>query len=495
MDKDSSSLDPDLIEILKGLESHKGEYPPELLAARRASFMEQVARRTGIVNEEGLSSEDEQVLAFLGELKTSESEYPAELLTARRSMFRRQVKQIKRISVWDVFASRIREIFSHRFPRPRISALKMFQTSLKVAAFALAASAGLALYAGQSALLSAPENQITPVGHAFQTPTPKTEILCKDGFEPPLCLAREIDKSHDLSNPGNGRARPAVAKDTMPGYGRLHRAENINDGLYGPGASWVSNSPNSWIKIDLGQVTIMNTIAFGRDRLGNYNDGDPGRFVIAVAESDDVYANGNSSNDEKEYDEVYDSADDGFDGMISGPETVIAQFRMTEARYIKITFENARTAIDEVEVFVSRPPVLVADPTRVSKEERPSNTALPPSTATRVIPINTATSLPTHTPVITATVVVLPTHTPVLPTQTPFIPTNTPVPLPTGTPVPPPTNTPDPEPTNTPVPPPADTAVPEPTNTAVSFDTQSLRPTNTLLPMPTSEQFPTLPSE
>lgn len=474
MDRDPSSLDPDIIDVLKGLESQKAEYPPELLAARRNSFLKQLASRTQLDSEELLTPQDERVLALLGNLKDVQPDYPNTLLAARRSMFRRQVAQFRRVSVWDVFVSRVQSLFSGRSFTSDRSPLHTLRTSLTVAAFALAVTAGLAFYANQSISTSAPQGGITPVGHVFLTPTSESEVICKDGFEPPLCLAKEIDKNHDLTDPDNGRARPAVAKDTMSGYGSLHSAEHINDGLYGPGASWVSNSPNSWIKIDLGKVTAMNTVAFGRDRLGNFNDGDPGRFVIALATADDVYANGDSSNDEQEYVEVYDSDDEGFDGEISGAETVTAQFQLREARYIKITFANARTAVDEVEVFVARPPTLANDPTREPKQERPSKTPVPALATATVRTVDTAVPSPTHTPFPTVTSTLAPTDTAVPPTNTPVPPTETDVPPPTNTPIPTTTDTAVPAPTNTDVP-----ALP---STPMPASTQNLRPTETSLP-------------
>jgi hypothetical protein len=286
------------------------------------------------------------------------------------------------------------------------------------------------------------------------------QVICKPGYLPPLCLAQEFDQSQDLTFPGNGSARPAVAKDTIPGHSRVHKAAYVNDGLYGPGASWISNSAYSWIKIDLGDVRTINTVTFGRDRLGNLNDGDPGQFVIAVAVQDDVYADGNSHNDFVEYTQVYNSEEAGFDGIISGPETIEARFDPAQARFVKITFENAGTAVDEIEAFMIQPFGFANGPT-----QRPRDTLVPPS----FTPIPTNTLVPSRTPTLIPTNTFVPTRTPTLiPTNTPFptntdVPTDTPEP-PTDTPEPPPTDTPEP-PTDTPEPPPTDTPEPPPADT------------------------------
>jgi hypothetical protein len=249
-----------------------------------------------------------------------------------------------------------------------------------------------------------------------------------------------------------------VAKDTLPGYSGVHEASNLNDGLYGPGASWISNSAYSWIKIDLGKSTTINTVAFGRDRLGKFNDRDPGRFVIAIALSDNAYEDGNSSNDYVEYIEVYDSEQVGFNGVVSGPETIQAQFEPVAARFIKITFANAGTAIDEVEAFMIRLPVAVDDPTKEPRENSPGirPTSIPAST---LAPTKTAIHIPTDTktPVPADTATPVPTNTPA-PTDTPIpVPTDTSMPAPTDTAAPPPIDTevPPPPPSDTPMPPPS----------------------------------------
>jgi Predicted solute binding protein len=118
------------------------------------------------------------------------------------------------------------------------------------------------------------------------------------------------------------------------------------------------------------------------------------------------------------------------------------EFCPIEARFVKITFEKAGTAIDEVEAFMVQPPSLVYIPTNKPKDNQ---------------------SRPTWTPV---------------PTDT-LVPTNTPIPIPTSTNTPVPTNT--PLPTDTPTPIPTDTSVP-PTDTSVPPTDTSVPPTDTSAP-------------
>jgi hypothetical protein len=303
--------------------------------------------------------------------------------------------------------------------------------------------------------------------------TPVVKTICKPGYAPPLCLARAFNMSFDLTFPGNGSARPAVAKDTLPGYENIHNPAFVNDGMYGPGASWISNSPNSWIKIDLGKVTTINTITFGRDRLGQMSDRNPGQFTVAVAMSDDVYANGNSHNDEREYTEIFNSKKAGFSGKVSKAETIQLHFDAVSVRYIKITFENPGTAVDEVEAFMVDSSTAANSPTKTAKEDGGGNTSHSAPTGTP-LPTNVPVSTDTPTPM-------LPTDTPV-PTQTPA-PTDTPVPtetpMPTDTPVPPPTDTPVPTDTLVPTEPPVatDTPVPAIIDTPVPTDIPTDIPT------------------
>jgi hypothetical protein len=449
-----------VIELLENLRPAVAEYPSELLAARRAAFIAQIERYNSVAIPAGvLPSQNGKIFKLLARLKSLEIEYPLKMWSARRSVFVTQVREGK-TSVLDAVRFAIQNIFTGKRIRPMAPTMSFGQLSMIIATLLVAVFMGSLAYGGRQPLtgIFGPSLSQTDVFNpspiaAITSTAEVAQVVCKPGYLPPLCLAQEFDQSHDLTFPGNGSARPAVAKDTIPGYGRIHSAAYVNDGLYGPGASWISNSAYSWIKIDLGKEKTINTVTFGRDRLGNLNDGDPGQFVIAVALSDDIYADGNSSHDFMEYTPVYNSKEAGFDGVVTGPETVEASFDPVKARFVKITFENAGTAVDEIEVFMIQPRELSSLATR-----RPRATLVPASST----PVPTNTLIPSKTPTRFFTRTPFPTIT-LIPTT--LVPTNTEPPPPTETPLPPPTETPLPPPTETPIPPPTETPEPPPTDT------------------------------
>jgi hypothetical protein len=445
MDSDSFSPEQDFIDVLKGLESNKAEYPPELLAARRKLFLEQLEERLPTQAAGELGETDQKLIEILRSLKTHEAGYPWGMLVRRRTLFKQQISQVVPDRIWHLLRSSVQNFMAGLVYPHRPVSIAFARAATLVLGIAMIAFVALGVYENP-----VQSNSPVPSQTRLFTATPgpiavpsQASIVCANGDEPPLCIAMDLDKDQNVAYTGNGKARPAVAKDVSDGH--MHSAAHLNDGLYGPAASWVSDSPNSWIKIDLGTPTAINTITFGRDRLGALNDGDPGRFVIAVATSDNIYADGNSSNDEREYVQVFDSQQSGFDGTISGAETVIAMFDLKRARFIKITFENARTAIDEVEAFVSRPAVADAEPTRKSSREESPFIAFTASPVATPIPSDTATAVPVDTLPPTETVTSVPTDPPP--------PTETPVPIDTPTPVdptiPPEPNTPVPAPTET----------------------------------------------
>jgi hypothetical protein len=444
-----AAQDQEILTTLESLKSIQPEYPAELLAARRAAFISQVIRR----EEEALAAQDQKVINLLESLKSAKVEYPPKLLAARRSAFVRQIVGWGGISLLETLRSAIQSKLSTLSKLSLAPVMQVMRTSLVMAGIILAALAGSLI--GNRSLFSptATENQISQPFPLSATSTQAlVTTICKPGYLPPLCLARGFGKTESLTFQGNGVARAAVAKDNLPGFNGSHHASHVNDGLYGNEASWISNSAYSWIKIDLGKLTNINTVTFGRDRLGNYSDRNPGQFTIAVALSDDIYADGNSSRDNVEYTLVYDSERAGFDGSVSAAETVQAYFGSVTTRFVKITFTNPGTAIDEVEVFLVQPSVLgSAGPIERTKDKPSRATSTPiPTDTLQPTPIPTDTPQPTPVPSDTPQ----PTDTPA-PTNTPR-PTRTPTDIPTDTPAP--TNT--PRPTKTPTDVPTDTPVP-----------------------------------
>ena len=181
-------------------------------------------------------------------------------------------------------------------------------------------------------------------------------IVDRGSYTAPQGYARPYDTLQNLAYQGNGFARAAVSKDTIANYPYIHMPQYINDGLYGNGASWIGATAYSWIKIDLGQIVSMDVFQFGRDRMGYFNDRCIGHFTIEVAMSDNLYANGDSSNDSLEYTQIFNSATSGYAGVFGLGQTVRVLFsEQIQAKFVKITFDNETIAVDEIEIFGNVP--------------------------------------------------------------------------------------------------------------------------------------------
>jgi len=467
-----SLRDRDVIKFLGGLKSVKTEYPPTLLAQRRFAFIKQIEQREKVGIKKASPLQNQDVISLLKGLRPVAAEYPQELLAQRRAAFNSHVLQRRRISWREALFSNIQNKLIDLINTPRIPMLKLMQTSLIVSGIVVATFLGSLIFGNHESLEvafnpSPTQREVVaiPISASATATSELAQIICKPGYEPPLCLAKKLDNNRTLTFQGNGHARAAVAKDTILGYGAIHQASYVNDGFYGSGASWVSNSAYSWIKIDLGDAMTINTVMFGKDRLGNLTGHDPGHFTIAVALSDNVYANGDSSNDEIEYTQIYNSQATGFTGVISGSQTLQATFTPILARYIKITVTNPGAAIDEVEAFLLRTSSTTA------KDEKSNGSSRS---------FATSTSIPTRT----FTVTLLPTSTRTL---TP-IPTDTSTSIPTDTVTPIPTDTPMPVPTSTPLP--INTSTSVPTSTALPANTSTSVPSSTPLPADTSTSIP-----
>lgn len=415
--------DREIIELLKDLGNFKSKYPSELLAARRAAFLAQVKRLSPEDPGEEQSAEDQEIINLLGRLKSAPVEYPPQLFAARRAALLNQVERTGRISLLDAFRVSLQRIFPSRIMIPTVARISLVVASLIVAIL----MGSLFLPRTQQALLPSSSQVAVTSTYPASTGTGETVIIiCKPDDQTPACVSGELDPSQDLADSGNGAARPAVSKDARSSQVGVHAAAYVNDGR--SGASWVSNSMDSWIKIDLGKVTTINTVSLQKGSTGSSNDESPGQFVIAVALSD-VYADGDSSDDYVEYAQVFGSEQTGFDGRVSEAETIKTQFAPVKARFVKITFEQAGAAIEEVGVFMVQPPALSEQPP-VRPSEEPAGITVTPMYTNTASPMDTAVSLPTDTPLSINTVASIPTDTPTR------LPTTTPPPMSTATPVP-----------------------------------------------------------
>jgi hypothetical protein len=387
---------------------------------------------------ETFSPEDQGILSLLGRIQAAQSEYPPELLAARRSALMQRLEGVEkaRAASWlDRLRSSIQTIL------PSLPARHSLRVSLVVASLVAVVLFGSVYFLRPGGSL-----QPLPVEMAGEPTQPVLSstgdvaiTICKPHDETPACALGELDPSQDLANQGNGTAKPAVAKDGV------HSAAYVNDGRRS--ASWVSNSADSWIKIDLGTVRTINTVSLLKGNGGPSDNSDPGQFVIAVALSD-VYVDGDSSHDYAEYAQIFHSEQTGFSGGVSSAETIQTRFPAVQARFVKITFENAGATIQEVSVFMVEQLTSTpgADLTDITLTLTGTSTLLGSATQTASstptstwLPTETAIATDTLLPTASSTPVTLPTNTlsptdPSTPVATRPLPSNTPVPSPTEVP-------------------------------------------------------------
>ena len=169
----------------------------------------------------------------------------------------------------------------------------------------------------------------------------------------PTCSRQAFDPRGDFAaQANNGGVAAVTSGEVSAGANPDHRSNNVNDGRYGNGSSWIPASANGWIKLDLGRVLAIDRVAFGRDRLGGFADRPAGRYSISVGTTEAAYANGDEANDGAEYRRVFDSSMVARLGeSIPAGQTVTAQFSPVTGRFVKIAFTADGVGIDEVEVY------------------------------------------------------------------------------------------------------------------------------------------------
>ncbi len=75
----------------------------------------------------------------------------------------------------------------------------------------------------------------------------------------------------------------AHASGSLPEY-RIHALRHINDGIYGNGHSWISDTPGTgWVELELPSPVRIDRVVWGRDREGKFIDRLATEYRIEVA--------------------------------------------------------------------------------------------------------------------------------------------------------------------------------------------------------------------
>jgi hypothetical protein len=449
MKRTSAQPDQEILSLLEALKSVTVDYPPDLLAMRRAAVIE----KSGLLENHGVQDssplDEAAMIEMLQELQHVRAKYPPLLLARQRAAFLDQIEKHRKFGWIETLLSPILSWFTHK---AKVLAASMtgddLRRSLVVVSLLVAAFAGIMVYGGDrqptafSGIHLTERDISQPIGAVPAAAAEITEKACTpDSPSAPACLTHGFAESPDQT-------------------------------------AWVSNSTDSWIAVDMGQTVSINKVELER----NYSDGSKGDFTISVAQS------------EGQYKKVYDSKSDNFAQPVVGTAMIQVSFEPVLARYVKVTVADRGTVINEVKAFS-----VIVPPTPRPRTEgnnapslptaKPSNTPLPTKT-----PLPTRTPIPTDPPPTSTplpTDTRWPTDTPA-PTSTP-LPTNTPMPTdtrwPTNTPMPTDTRWPTdtPEPTSTPLLP---TDPPMPTDTRWPTDT----PEPTSMPLPEDTPLPTQPT-
>ena len=438
MNATPSPQDQEILKLLEALKSIKAEYPPELLANRRNSYLKRLTRTTefGAKNQDVF--DNGKIVALLENLKPVRTEYPSILKAKQRTAFLDQAAKKRKVGWFYSLHSKI-------------------QSWVR---FTSKAQAGTMPDILNRVLVLVSVIAITYVGVVYgnRIQSPPTQLI---RLEP-----TQVQIAQPASTQATATHESTKTTSCAPDA-TLSQCSTYGFDLDTDQATWVSKSAKSWIKIDTGQTAIINKVEFDKKRLG----GSTGEFTVSVALS------------ENEYKLVYNSKSDDSTDVDSESETVQVSFEPELARYVLITVNEPGTEINEVRAFaVNQPPSPVPSQVIRNTKEPPlptstaSNTPLPTRTKTPT-PTNTLsptnTPLPSNTPTSTPTLTSSPSRTPTtLPTRTPspsytpaatstntHLPSNTPTSVPTSTPLP--SKTPTTAPASTPLP----TRTPQPANT------------------------------
>lgn len=168
-------------------------------------------------------------------------------------------------------------------------------------------------------------------------------LLGVEQHDPSYPSPQNTYQAYDASNNLAHNGITPIVSSTIPGLSSIHNAANLTDGNYGNGRSWIGNTSFDWFILDLGSTYTIDSVIFGRDRLGYYDDRDPTTFTILTS------LDGNAFN------AAAYSSHLSFSGNIYGNDSILTSFAAVDARYVKVSFTGNEVAIDEVEVHAAAP--------------------------------------------------------------------------------------------------------------------------------------------
>lgn len=169
----------------------------------------------------------------------------------------------------------------------------------------------------------------------IDTPSTTGTMQQKAGYGFPQGAYQTYDTTGNIAY-----GKTVTASSSIVGFPDIHSATFLTDGAYGNGSSWISANPNSYFVVDLGSAQNVNSVTFGRDRLGFFNDRDPVSFSIAL------------SSDNLSFTTIYTSATNY---QIDFNDSVKVSFDATSSRYVMLSFAGSGAAIDEIQISAAVP--------------------------------------------------------------------------------------------------------------------------------------------
>ena len=145
----------------------------------------------------------------------------------------------------------------------------------------------------------------------------------------------------------------AFAKDVFAGGGAAsHQIDHLNDGLYGNTNSWIGNSANTFVGIDLNGTESIDSIAFGRS---NLTTGDPCGGGVCTDRTAGTYvfqftnvASPDASTPAGDWTTI-DSVT--YVGAAGEHLRHLYSFGAVDATGVRLLVSNGASAIDEIEVY------------------------------------------------------------------------------------------------------------------------------------------------